>query len=683
MNCSKCGSPLREGKKFCGNCGTRVPEAGTVPLSGGSNKAGMDGGQYCNKCGSPVVFGKNFCSKCGNQIGEVESQDLELVTSAGFLHWNILPGQLAVRIDEKDLAQYKDTKGVVIQDGLKALFFTDGALAGELAGGKYPFKDMGVQKTPAIKRFFSHIASFFTGRSRQLVENAGSISIVLLREAEFPLIFSERGIPTAGVHSDVAIHITARITNILEFYRHQLLDRKFVGFQQFSQSLEPSVRTILEDQLRGVDAEALSGNTQIRQEIQSALEQCISDLYPYVSFSRLIRMTAEAKELESILQLREELYVSEKELVELSRRNDFLNRLNDVQNQQILQEAQTQVDFAVAMDKIDQQNALAEDERAQFADMLYWQRQLREAGSRDEGEAALAKLEQNGLLRQEELEVLKADIDQRKKYKELTDGQALALLTMQNDMALDQQKLQWEIEVGNKRFQNEFDRQRQLDEYADTRRERELELDKREMADQLELLHQAQTIRQEREEQEHRRQMESANAQRQHEQELRRIFQNMTPEQIMAANPDINPAAAAALAEKFKVENVQLQVDLVNKHSQEIQRIMQDNASQQTAITQQLIQMMVATFAGQQAQKDAAIQDIRTEANVHQDRLTAVLNTASSAAFGAAGSMLNGMVLNAMHQQPRGEAKAMSACTKCGGQKEADASFCSDCGAAQ
>lgn len=683
MNCSKCGSPLREGKKFCGNCGTMVSETEAASLSRVTNKEGANGGQYCNKCGTPVVLGKNFCSKCGNQVGEVGNQNLEFVTSAGFLHWNILPGQLAARIDEKDIAQYKDSKGVVIQDGLRALFFVDGALAGELVGGKYPFKNMGVEKTSGVKRFFSSIASFFTGRSRQLVENASSVIIILLRDAEFPLIFSERNIPTAGVHSDVAIHIIVKISNILEFYRHQLLDRKFVSFQQFSQNLEPAIRTILEDHLRGIDAETLPSNTQIREEIQAALTQSISDLYPYITFSRLIRMTSEAKELESILQLREELYVSEKELVELSRRNDFLNRLNDVQNQQILQEAQTQADFAVAMDKIDQQNALTEDERARFADMLYWQRQLREAGSRDEGEAALVKLEKNGLLREEELEVLKADIDQRKKYKELTDGQTLALLTMQNDMALDKQKLQWEIEVGNKRFQNELDQQRQLDDYADSRREKELELDKKEMSDQLDLLRQAQALRQEREEQEHRHQMESANAQRQHEQELRKLFQSMTPEQIMAANPDINPAAAAALLEKFKTENAQLQVDLVSKHSQEIQRIMQENANQQSAITQQLIQMMGATFVGQQAQKDATIQDIRTEANAHQDRLTGVLNTASTAAFGAAGSMLNGMVLNNIHQQPRGEVKTVSICTKCGSQIDQGASFCSDCGTAQ
>ena len=63
-------------------------------------------------------------------------------------------------------------------------------------------------------------------------------------------------------------------------------------------------------------------------------------------------------------------------------------------------------------------------------------------------------------------------------------------------------------------------------------------------------------------------------------------------EQIMAANPDISEAAANALAEKFKSQNAQAQVDMANKHSEDIQRIMQENAAQQNATMQQMMQMI-------------------------------------------------------------------------------------------
>ncbi len=321
----------------------------------------------CSKCGNPLKEGKKFCGNCGSKVSETEILDVDLTASAGFVHWNILPGQLAIRIDENDLSQYRNIKGVVVQDGLKALFFADGVLAGELSGGKYSFKNMGIEELSTTKKFVNQLASFFTGRRNSLIVNASSIAIILLREAEFPLIFTESNIPTAGIHSDVAIHLIAKITNILEFYRNQFLDKKIVSFQQFSQVIEPAVRNILEEQLRGIDAESLTTNTQMRQEIQNALNECISECYPYVSLVRIIRMSADTEELANIRQLREELYVSEKELVELVRRNDFLNRLNDVQNQQIIQEAQTQADFVAAMNKIDEQNQLTEDEKAKFA----------------------------------------------------------------------------------------------------------------------------------------------------------------------------------------------------------------------------------------------------------------------------------------------------------------------------
>ena len=148
------------------------------------------------------------------------------------------------------------------------------------------------------------------------------------------------------------------------------------------------------------------------------------------------------------------------------------------------------------------------------------------------------------------------------------------------------------MEIGNKRFQNQMDRQKIQDDYADSRRRAEMNLDKEEMQNQMELLRQAQAIRQEREDAEHRRKMEEENAARahevtmtgmnqQHEEEMRRMFQNMSAEQIMAANPDITPEAAAAFAEKCKSQNAQAQIDMANQHSADIQRIMEQNSAQQ------------------------------------------------------------------------------------------------------
>ena len=696
--CPNCGNEVTPGKKFCGKCGTKLE------LTVLDNQTRQN---ICPNCGNIVTPGKKFCGKCGAKIEATETNNevnqialKEIIQSAGFIHWNILPGQLAVKIDDQDLTNCSGVKGFVIQDGTKAIFFADGALVGELPGGKYTFKDLGAETkqqqkglTNSVRRFGARIASFFTGRSYEILSRASSIVIVIIRDTDFPLIFIEKDMPTAGIRSEVSIHALAKISNIIQFYQTLLLDQKFVSFEKLASKLQPAIRTILEDCVNGIDPESISTNTQMREIVLAKLKQAISNIYSFISIEQILSFTANNVELERLRTMCEELYISEKELVELTRRNDFLNRLNAETNRQLLTEAQTAADFTAAMNKIDEQNQLTEDEKAKFADMLFWQRKLREAQSADEGNAALNKLEQNGLLREEEISTLKADIEQRRKLKDLTDGQNLAMLTMQNEMALDAQKLQWEIEVGNKRLENELNTRRAKDSYTDERRRAEMELEKEELENSMNALRQIRELNREEEDHAHRLKMEEENAAREyeraiktdeqkHEEEMRRMLQNLSAEQIIAINPNVSPEVAAAFAEKFKNQSAQEQIELVNKHSEEIRQIMTDNSTQQQATLQQLMQMMEKMFGAQNANKESAVAearreaaDIRKDANEHQDRMTEMLKTQTTAAFNAAGK-----ILSSGNKITGNNSVKKTICPNCGAEIENGASFCSDCG---
>lgn len=51
INCSKCGSQIPKGSKFCLECGEQVKEA-----------------LFCANCGEKIPANSKFCLKCGNKL---------------------------------------------------------------------------------------------------------------------------------------------------------------------------------------------------------------------------------------------------------------------------------------------------------------------------------------------------------------------------------------------------------------------------------------------------------------------------------------------------------------------------------------------------------------------------------------------------------------------------------------
>lgn len=190
----------------------------------------MDGSVKCPSCGNLLKPDAKFCGKCGTKIDNIVKIDnADISKQASFIQWNILPGQLAVKIDSKEIASYGRVKGIVIQEGLKALFFVNGKITAQLEAGSYEFKefpdvkisdgkeDIEVKKQGFISTFFNNVRNFFRN-APALPQKVQNVSVVLVRSVEFPLVFSVKNVATSGIRSEVGLHLLCKISNINEFY---------------------------------------------------------------------------------------------------------------------------------------------------------------------------------------------------------------------------------------------------------------------------------------------------------------------------------------------------------------------------------------------------------------------------------------------------------------------------------
>lgn len=664
IKCTSCGNENNDTAKFCRHCGQPMKARASNPSSGE---------KVCPKCLKKVPASAKFCRFCGNQFAgddvAITSPDSNVDINRNFITWHILPGQLAVKIDERDIEGYGNVKGLYIVPGTQAMFFVNGKFVASLESGRYLFKDLissnpsgGGKKRNAVINFFRNIANhikngiaaLFGHRQNERDSEGEKVfySVVLIKGTDFPLIFDLDGVTTANIRSEVGLHLICKLTDLNAFYNDQLADRKFASLETFANHVNPIVRTVLNQSLSSVSPQQVNDNEALNQKVLADLGVKFEAVYPYVSPVRIISLTATQAELENIRNLKEELYIAEQELEQAQLRDDFLNKMQNMEYSNQLRAARSKVEFEGLMDRIDEEGLLNEDKKAQFATMLAAQRLLREAKTDTETANALDQLKQSRMLSEEEIATLQRNIAHRAQMAELDDAQALAMATMQNAEALDKEALNWEIEIGNKRLENELHRQRMQDAYSDERRNADLDFQNRQMESKMDLLRQAQAIREEREQAEHQRDLDRRNA----DLERYKVTATMTFEQIMASNPDISPAAAAALAKKFEAEAEAARNDrtaeLARQHDEDLRNIL----AQQMSLTRDIVN-------AQSADKQREIDRIHAESEHHQDRMLSGVQT----------------TLNAVSQATRPVENAVF-CPNCGRKNHGNAKVCENCG---
>ena len=550
------------------------------------------------------------------------------------IFWNIVRGEIVHRFNEAELLNYDSAQGLIVNDGTTAYIKSNGKLLMVLHGGNYDFINpvelerilqsrVDGKLISKFKKGWRFITNLFWGRKvieqiqgpkenelqklqsfDQVIEYMKSgelFSVTLKLDKEFLLVIGDLKETEGGEtdllpmsirtrYHDIQAEVRAffHITDFEAFSSYYLGDNDRVTSKGLAQEIMPQVKAVLQELLRDCELK----DTRIPDSIYAQIKLRLQALdFHGLTMKELVEIAIDNEDLERMHALAREMYLSEQELDYLRRTNDFKNRLATVENQQKIDEARTDLELFRSLQEINQDQLLAQDEFDKFYMVLSRERRIREAQSAlneaqamDQVQASLDEIQRTGLLRQEEMEIMKFQIQERAykrgfavKLMQLTDAAEYEKSRLGSEQELEMMKLAHQLEIVQAQDKLEEERfykalqRRQDEQRANLDFEREklklqndqtlfaYDLAERGQRSQMERLQAMERLDAELEDRASERRIKErqqefdyslrmTQEQQQTERERIQAQQNMSYEQILAARSDLDATAQAELA---------------------------------------------------------------------------------------------------------------------------------------
>ncbi len=661
----------------------------------------------CSKCNSPLKEGVKFCTSCGTKVESVESVEESVTnTNEGIavvkskIVWRIQPSEIARVITESDFAEYKNATGIVINDGTKALIRMDGETIAILKSGDYTFGDREMIEKMIVAKggkagsstgFLANVFGASTKSSAEIekivtkAQNGGTFSILLFLDVPFSLIFGTEKRADSGEFVFTPINVKCKtfdlkialrtlfaITDIEIFAKNYLYDKSSITSNDLAALSQPYIAASIRRVMNGMDINDDNIDDETVDQIVGQIRELSSDSLLGFGIEKLVEISAQNDDIERFRALSQELYLSEREFEYLQRTNDFKNRLSDIENNQTIQEARNDAELFKSLQEVNKDKLLSEAELEKFYLVLSREKKIREAKSEDEIAAALSDIERSGLIRAEDLEILKNQIATDSHQR----GYALELMKLKDQTAYDKVRLEDEIdqqrardayddERFNKRIeQNESARRSEL-KLKSEEEELRLNIEERESRSQMDAFREMAQVKQDIENQRHAQEMASRQQEYGHEENMQNYkmednkmkfdaARNLTPEQLMAlaANENMGEAAAAEFARSLNSDKVnqvnQARVDDMKDMMREVMAQSRDMANTMNQMNQN------------------SKEEYKERLKVEQQRLDYTQDRAWD--------------YTTRHNNPTTEVQSVVVCKSCGEKNSTTSRFCEKCG---
>ena len=321
------------------------------------------------------------------------------------------------------------------------------------------------------------------------------------------LAFQPYTIPI-GIHNvEIGVSMQMRISDIHAFATNYLADRNSVTTREIQQLLNGTVETLLRQTLRNMNYEQSGLPQDVIDSLKVQILQTVNQQVFGIECTQVLNITDNNQDFERFRQVERQLYNTEKELDFMHRTGEFRNRMEVEANAQQIASAQNAEELRHALQAINKDQLLHDDELEEFTQLLESQKRIRQAKTEEEEHEALEDLRKNRLVKQEEMDVLEDELAHKKIPREeiteimrIQSQQNIDTARLKSEWALDdsrtdhdweredlERRRNWGIEdeererewmIEEKKYNRDFDRKTKEDDYDFQQMMRQRELDK-------------------------------------------------------------------------------------------------------------------------------------------------------------------------------------------------------------
>lgn len=269
------------------------------------------------------------------------------------------------------------------------------------------------------------------------------------------LSFQAYHIPIGIYDVEMGVSLQMSINDIHAFATNYLADRNSVSTKEIQQRLNGTVETLLRQALRNQDYEQSGLPQDVINNLKTQIQQTINQQVFGISCTQVLNITDNNQDFERFRQVERQLYNTEKELDFMHRTGEFRNRMETEANAQQIASAQNAEQLRHALQAVNKDQLLHDDELEEFVGLLESQKRIRQAKTEEEEFEAMEDLRKNRLVKQEEMEVLEDELA----HKKIPREEITEIMRIQSQQNIDTARLKAEWALDDSRTDHDWERE--------------------------------------------------------------------------------------------------------------------------------------------------------------------------------------------------------------------------------